>query len=79
MDEALESVDSLTIFTLLVRCPLDGLLNSACPFAKHRDKLTIEEKFHLAEALPEDKRREMLAIHNDCLAAGYAMGATNNN
>lgn len=78
-EEAQISVDTLTIFTLLVRCPAGGSLSrKSCPFAEHRDKLTLEEKFRLAESLPQQKRREMLAFHNHCLATYYELEKTDN-
>jgi hypothetical protein len=77
-EEARGTIDTLTIFTLLVRCHTGGLPSASCPFARHRDKLTLEEKFRLAESLPENKRREMLAIHNHCLATDYAKKTTDN-
>lgn len=65
-EEAPEISDALTIFTLLVRCPNGGLPNDSCPFAQHRDKYTLEEKFSLAKSLPQNTRREMLTFHKNC-------------
>lgn len=67
-----ESIDTLTIFTMLVRCPRSGPPSEACPFTLFRDKYNIEEKFQLAESFPQGQRQEMMAIHNHCLAAAYA-------
>lgn len=75
-EEALVAIDTLTIFTLLVRCPTGGSPYAPCPFAPLRGQYTLEEKFRLAQSLPEDQRREMLAIHNHCLATDYAMKAS---
>lgn len=68
---ALAINDTLTVFALLVRCPTGGVPNSSCPFAPLRDKHCMEEKFRLAESLPEKKRREMLAFHKHCLIKNH--------
>lgn len=70
-DTELVTIDTLSIFTLLVRCPTGGLPGNPCPFAPFRDNHTIEEKFRLAESLPEDKRQELLAFHKHCLTKGH--------
>lgn len=75
-EETLGTSDTLTIFTLLVRCPKGGLPNDSCPFALLRGKNTLEGKLRLAESLPENKRREMLAFHKHCLAIDYAKEGT---
>jgi hypothetical protein len=66
--EVLEPIDTLGIFTLLVRCPTGGSPGNSCPFAQYREQHTLEEKYRLAESLPENKRREMLAFHKHCQA-----------
>lgn len=71
LDKELVAIDTLTIFTLLVRCPTGGLPSDACPFARYRDKHTLEEKFRLAESLPANKRHEMLAFHKHCLTKAH--------
>lgn len=70
--ESHENNDTLTIFTMLVRCPRGGTPNSTCPFALFRDRYTLEEKFQLAKSLPEGTRREMMDFHQHCLATAYA-------
>lgn len=65
------TIDTLTIFTLLVRCPTGGLPSGSCPFAPLRDKHTLEEKFRLAESLPDNERRRMLAFHKNCLIKAH--------
>lgn len=72
-EEALEGPDTLTIFTLMVRCPTGGVPNDSCPFAQHRDQHTLEEKFRLAESLPPNKRKEMLAFHRHCQSRKHLM------
>jgi hypothetical protein len=67
-EEALGTIDTLTIFTLLVRCPTGGAPSASYPFAWLRGEYTLEERFHLAESLPQTKRREMLVAHRRCLA-----------
>jgi hypothetical protein len=77
-EETQGTIDTLTIFTLLVRCPTGGSPSDSCPFAPLRDKHTLEEKFRLAESLPQNKRQEMLSTHNQCLAEDYAKEPTAN-
>lgn len=71
-EEARGTIDTLTIFTILVRCPRQGVPDDSCPFKPLRKEFGLEEKFRLAESLPEEQRREMLAFHNNCLAKDYA-------
>lgn len=70
--ETREAIDTLTIFTILVRCPKGGTPNATCPFVQFRDSYNLEEKFQYAESLPAGKRLKMLDFHNHCLATAYA-------
>jgi len=57
---------TLTLFALLIRCPAGEA--GYCPFAEARKSWTLEEKFLIAERLPEEKCREILDFHDRCLA-----------
>lgn len=61
--------NTLSIFALMVRCPAgDTREESGCPFVELRKGRGLEEKFLIAESLPDDKCRELLDIHRSCLA-----------
>lgn len=61
--------NTLTLFSLLVRCPAgEKGENGSCPFAEVRKACSLEEKFLIAERLPDEKCREMLGLHDLCLA-----------
>lgn len=61
--------NTLTLFALLIRCPAgDAEKAGNCPFAKFRNGCELEEKFRIAESLPDEKCREMLVFHERCLA-----------
>jgi hypothetical protein len=60
--------NTLTIFALLIRCPAGEAGNVGnCPFAEFRNGYGLEEKFMIAESIPDDKCREMLGYHDNCL------------
>lgn len=61
--------NTLTLFALLIRCPAgDAGPDGNCPFAAFRSGCDLEEKFKLAENLPDAKCLEMLSFHESCLA-----------
>lgn len=61
--------NTLTVFALLIRCPVGNIgENNNCPFAVFREGNDLEEKFKIAESLPDKKCREMLGYHDSCLA-----------
>lgn len=61
--------NTLTVFALLVRCPAgDAGEDCNCPFAEVRNGCELEEKFMIAENIPDEKCREMLGFHESCLA-----------
>lgn len=61
--------NTLTMFALLIRCPAGETgRNGHCPFAEYRNSCELEEKFRIAESIPEEKRRELLGFHESCLA-----------
>lgn len=66
-EPAQETSETLSVFTLLIRCPKPGAPNRACPFAQFRDLSGLEEKLLFAQSLPEQRRREMLTFHQHCL------------
>lgn len=62
----------LTVFALLIRCPAGKAGEDGnCPFSKFRNDRELEEKFMIAESLPDEKCREMLRFHDSCLAGAY--------
>jgi hypothetical protein len=59
----------LTLFALLIRCPAGHATEGGdCPFAEFRRGCDLEEKFMIAENLPDDICRKMLGFHESCLA-----------
>lgn len=66
-EPAQETSETLSVFTLLVRCPKPGAPTRTCPFAQFRNLSGLEEKLLFAKSLPEDRRREMLNFHQHCL------------
>lgn len=61
--------NTLTIFALLIRCPAgNNGKENYCPFAELRNVCELEEKFILAESLTDEKCRELLGFHDNCLA-----------
>lgn len=61
--------NTLTIFALLIRCPAGNTgKDDNCPFAELRTLCELEEKFMLAESLTDEKCREFLGVHYNCLA-----------
>lgn len=67
--EDLRMFNTLTLFALLIRCPAGNIGEDGnCPFAKLRNSCALEEKFRIAETLPDEKSRELLCIHNSCLS-----------
>lgn len=59
------------LFGLLIKCPFGRELDG-CPLLSLRTLECLEDKFVLAEQLPEDETHQLLTVHQVCYRARLA-------